>query len=148
MVNRAFGYATSTDGINFIKNSNNPVFSYPAWANSATTFGEPMVYVPPGKEGKEMLITFDTAYANATGDRFISQALTVDGGATWHYRVGALLKGTGWESKQVFDSCIHQGAGNLYLLYGGADITGAALNLDIQIGIAYAPFPYTSLVSN
>ncbi len=48
---------------------------------------------------------------------------------------------------QNFDSLLYRYGDNLQLFYSGADLTGAALNIDIQIGMAVASWAYTSLVN-
>lgn len=143
---RGLGYATSTDGLNFTRNIFNPVFVTPSWANVFSNIGEPSIYVPTGQEGKQMLLSFDSCFT--TGNRFISQAITIDGGKTWHYRVGALNKdASGWASTQNFDSFIMVNSGTMYLFHSGADLPGTALALDIQIGVAtYTPLSTSTLI--
>lgn len=138
---RAIGVATSTNGTTFTKSAKNPIIAPQPWASQMSNCGEPSIYVPSGKEGKEMLISFDGARSGVSGQRFINQALTVDGGTSWHYRIGAIEKGTGWESVQCFDSFIYEYAGILYIFYAGADTAGTALGLNIQIGVASVQLP-------
>lgn len=145
---RDLGYATSTDAINWTRNPTNPVIALPYWNSDNTIRGEPSVFVPQGKEGTEMLVSYDTCRVGLAGNRFIAQAATIDGGITWSHRMVASPPGTGWESAQNFDSFVYQYGNNLYMFYSGADLAGAALNLDIQIGMSTASWPYESLAAN
>lgn len=150
--NRAMGYATSTDGLTFTKSSGNPLISSTLanqpWAGSTSTFGEPSVYVPPGREGQQYLVSFDSAQFATPGNRFISQAISLDGGSTWHYRKGGLqASGVGWESAQVFDSFVMVDSNIMYLFHGGADTAGASLGLNIEIGVASVSYSFSSLFS-
>lgn len=145
---RQIGYATSTDCITWTPYANNPVITMPAWATQTTTLGEPSVFVPQGKEGEEMLVSFDCGRDGATGNRFIAEALTIDGGATYSYRMIASGAGTGWDAAQVFDSFIYQKDDKLYLYHSGAPVGGAALNLGTQIGVAVADWPYDSFINS
>jgi hypothetical protein len=134
-------FATSTDGINFTKSPLNPILRL------ANIRGEPSVFVPDGKEGKEMLVSYDFGGEN-NHYRAINQMLTIDGGDTWHYRAGALTGGDqSWKSNQVFDSFTYPVIVNglMYFYHSGGDVSGGALNLNAQIGVATAPFPFTSL---
>lgn len=131
--------ATSTDGITFTKSPLNPIY------RQANIRGEPSVFVPNGKEGQEMLINFD--FGGVVGYRMIDQILSVDGGNTWHRRSNALSgSGAGWESNQVFDPFIFPTilANIMYLFHSGANTSGGGLNLNSEIGVASASWPYTS----
>jgi hypothetical protein len=144
---RQIGYATSTDCISWTAGVGNPVITMPMWATQTATLGEPSVFVPQGKEGQEMLVSFDCGRDGATGDRFIAEALTIDGGASYVYRMYSSGAGTGWESAQNFDSFTYQKDDNLYLYHSGASVGGAALNLGTQIGVAVAHWPYGSFIN-
>lgn len=136
--NRKIGMAYSRDGANsWIRSTtpmlNPPLFDLGGFGAGGNYFAEPSAVVPPGKEGKEMLVFFDTSFAAAPTARKIGQAITVDGGATWHYRI-ASTAGSGWESAQNFDSHPIITPSRFYLFFGGANVAGSALNLNIQIG--------------
>lgn len=133
--------ATSKDGVNFTKSPLNPIFRL------ANIRGEPSVFVPAGKEGKEMLISYDFGGVNGHY-RQVNQMITIDGGETWHHRYGALVGGGGgWMEEQVFDSCPWPVLvdNQMYMYHAGGDLSGGGLNLDAQLGVAIAPFPYVSL---
>jgi predicted GH43/DUF377 family glycosyl hydrolase len=129
---RGIGRATSSDGVTWTKQGR--VFPVPSLADATAVHGEPFVL----GEGASHMITFDGATGSEA--RRIFQAYTLDGGATWVYRKNALVAGSGWESAQVFDSCLVLDNGTLYLFYAGATLPGAAENLNAQIGVATAPW--------
>lgn len=134
--------ATSTDGIHFTKSPLNPIYRL------ANIRGEPAVFVPAGKEGKEMLLCYDFGGVNSHY-RQIDQILTIDGMNTWHRRSAVLQgSGAGWESNQVFDPFIYPLilSNVMYLFHSGANTSGGGLNLNSEIGVAVASFPFTSLL--
>lgn len=115
--------------------------------------GEPSVYVPPGQEGKQYLISFDyvpqTQQGNPPVGRFIGQGISLDGGLTWAFRIAGGVPGAyAWENLQVFDSMVvDAGDGTLRLFHSGANTYGPTLGLNIQIGQQNAPWGKTSLIS-
>lgn len=142
---RAIGYATSSDGVNWTKvSSNAPTLTRLGWA-SASPIGEPSVYVPTGKEGQEIMVTYDVALSSSSTTRLFAQAVSLDGQQTWHYRTGALQKTSGWMSECVFDSFSVVSNGVMYMFHSGANVANVELFLNSQLGVATAPFPYTSL---
>ncbi|HUC90007.1 MAG TPA: hypothetical protein VMR45_04350 [Patescibacteria group bacterium] len=146
---RAIGYATSTDGVSWTKCINNPVIAQPYWQTQTISLGEPSVFVPPGREGTEVLVSFDAALNGSTGKRFIAQALTVDGGVSWSYRMMASAPGEAlWQSVQNFDSFIWYENGRLYLFHSGASTVGTAVGLGSQIGLSVAEWPYGSFIKD
>lgn len=142
---RQIGYATSSDGVTFTKSGDNPLFGYPAWT-STEGLGAPSVYVPPGKEGSEYLVTFDAGRATTTTRRQLHQAISLDGGGSWRFRTLVLdSSAAGWDNSQVFDSFILVDSGTMYLYYAGANTSGLALNLNIQVGVATCAWPHNTL---
>jgi len=133
------GFATSTDGLTFTRAQGCPIFGILPF--SAGNLGEPNVYVPDGQEGKQMLISFQGSKYNVSTTRFICQAITFNGGITWHFRINALVgNGAGWESVQVFDPDIIIDNNIMYLFHAGSNTTGNALSIASQIGYATADF--------
>lgn len=66
--------------------------------------GEPAVYVPPGKEGAEMIVFYDLVeYASYSGTekRVNYSAITTDKGATWHHKKVAGCSGAGFKAPGV-----------------------------------------------
>lgn len=108
--------------------------------------GEPSVYVPPGKEGQEYLINFDSGTFNSAS-RSIAQAVTIDGGATWTWRLDASKADPArpFESVQNFDSFVIVDNGVMHLFYGAAAYNGATLGIGIQIGHSSCNWTYSSL---
>jgi len=138
-------YATSTDGVTFTKNPNNPVFYRPEFAYG-TGLGEPAVYIPTGFSENTILITYHGTDINTPTKRFIIDALSRDKGITWKFRVNTLraVLGSKWESAQVFDPFVLPDTdGRLYLFYGGAPVNGTVLGISIQIGIARTLTPFS-----
>lgn len=135
---RSIGYATSTDGLSYTKQAT-PTLTRPAFA-AGNTFSEPSVYVPPGQEGTQMLICCDVSAPSSNDVRRIAQAVTLDGGVTWHWRLLAGPYGApgSWAANGVFDSFQLVTGGRYYLYSSGAPTAGTALNLSIQIGYATA----------
>jgi hypothetical protein len=115
--------------------------------------GEPSIYVPPGQEGQQYLISFDYVPQTQTGNppigRYIGQGISLDGGQTWAWRIAAGTPGTyAWENLQVFDSFVVDiGDGTLRLFHSGANTYGPSLGLNIQIGEQSAPWGFTSLLA-
>src|SRR6185312_8094893 len=99
------GFVTSTDGVHFTKGAQYQFLTEEVGLGQPNQIYSVHAYVPPGKEGKEYLVSVDHytwAFAN---ERVITQYVTIDGGQTWHSRYAALAKsGAGWESNQVFDA--------------------------------------------
>lgn len=142
---RGLNFATTTDGLTLTKRSSSALIEIPPCFDVSGQFGEPSVYIPPGKEGVEALISFDATIASSNL-RFIGQAITLDGYQTFHYRTAALVgSGAGWEAGQVFDSFSLVDSNVMYLFHGGTPGAGSALDIGIQIGVATAPFAYPSL---
>lgn len=142
---RAIGRAVTTDGHTFVHDSRNPLLPIPVWSASRS-YGEPACWVPPGKEGKEYYITHDACYRYNDDRRFIADAISIDGGQTWHRRILALTGSSGWEASQNIDSFPFKfDPERLHIMFGGVPVDGVALNIGIQIGIASAYFPYTTL---
>lgn len=147
--------ATYSNGIGYVTSTNGTTWTIPAHGQfiitNATPYlltqlHEPHVYVPTGKEGTECLLTFD-APGRIDGDaRILSQYLSVDGMTTWHQRYNALSgSGSGWNEIQVFDAHIIVNNEIMYMFHAGADTPGATININSEIGVATAPFPFTSL---
>lgn len=113
--------------------SGTPILSAPAWFSSATpSFAEPCVYVPPGKEGEQMILTVDRT---ATGGRHTMMGITVDGGASWQWALLHAGSVVGSGDRSRFDSFLaHDGAGGFYLYYCGSDSTTGTLNGALKIG--------------
>lgn len=125
-----------------------PVLIPPTALFAEQFVGEPWCYVPPGMEDIQAMVFFDgqDSPTSASASRRIATATTLDGGKSWHYRVNAIAPvspGSGtWETNQNFDCCVYDaGDGFLRSYYSGASLPGAALNLNIQIGLAKAPWP-------
>jgi len=143
--NRWIGRAVTYDGHNFIQDSDNPILDTPVWS-ATRALGEPAVWVPPGKEGQEYYLTHDACYRTNDDRRFIADAISIDGGKTWHRRILVLVGTSGWEAAQCIDSFPFKYAPErLHIMYGGVPSEGVALGIGIQIGIASAYFPYTTL---
>jgi hypothetical protein len=115
--------------------------------------GEPAVYVPPGQEGQQYLMSFDYVPQVQSGNppigRFVGQGISLDGGQTWAWRVEASKPGTyAWENLQDFDSfMVDIGDGTLRMFNSGANTYGPSLGLNIQLGEQSAPWGKTSLIS-
>ena len=109
--------------------------------------GEPSVYVPPGKEGVQYLINFDSGTFNSNS-RSIAQAVTIDGGQNWVWRLDASKADPSrpFESVQNFDSFVIVDNNIMHLFYGAAAYNGATLDIGIQIGHSQCSWPYTSLI--
>ena len=108
-----------------------PVLQAPAWMNPGTpNFAEPGIYVPPGKEGEQMILTFD----RDSGGRSTYMAVTVDGGVSWQYMIANRGSGAGGGDNNRFDSFMVAHAGAFYLYYAGSDTPTPTLNGNIQIG--------------
>lgn len=118
--------------------------------------GEPFPYTPPSADQNHTLVIHDAVLllsgqtsgsAGYSVNRSLQLAVTLDGGKTWRRQLKALKPGgTGYQSKQVFDSFIlDDGSGTTRLFHSGANTLGGALNLNIQIGLATAS-SVTSLV--
>lgn len=125
---RVYATATSTDGLTWEKQGE----LFPRATFAPSNPGEPSACL---FSGENYSVFCDGAVAADT--RFINEAFTLDGGATWRWR-GRVLEGSGdgWDSAQVFDSCVVQSGGVTYLFYAGATLPGAAQNLNAQIGLA------------
>lgn len=95
--------------------------------------GEPTVYVPPGREGREAMLIVDVA-ANATTAGALTAVVTVDAGATWHWHQLTTGSGSGFDSYQVFDSCPVWKDGIFHLFHAGGTVTGWGVNLNASIG--------------
>lgn len=141
------GHATSTDGTTWVMDAANPIFVRPSGYPAGGY--EPNMFVPAGKEGVEYLVSWDSGnLANNVGIRVINQSISVDGGATWHHRYGVWVgSGSGWDTTQVFDPYVFPTIvnGNMYLFYCGANVVGGAVDLNGQMGLAIAPWNFTSL---
>ena len=111
---------------------------------------EPTVYVPPGKEGKEMLVFCDIV-ENVHGSPFrrsIVCAATLDGGTTWHWRLvgGGSNQEDAFDRNQWFDSSPVYAEGAFHLFIGAAKYDGLILNIGIQLGhVAVDWSPYRTL---
>ena len=134
--NRGITYATSTDGLTWTKASTAaPYLPCPVFSDK-TIFSEASVFVPSGREGQEMLVCCDVSAPSASSSRRIGQALTIDGGQTWHWRIISRNLGTtGWAANSTFDSFQMFHAGRYYLFSSGAPNAGTTLNMGIQIGL-------------
>jgi hypothetical protein len=152
---KRFGLLTSSDlGATWVdQTSVIPAVLPPVSPFRNGSAGEPSVYVPPGQEGRQYLISFDYVPEIQSGNppigRYIGQGISLDGGQTWAWRIEASKPGTySWESLQDFDSfMVDIGDGTLRLFNSGANTYGPALGLNIQIGEQSAPWGKTSLVS-
>lgn len=153
---RGIGRATSIDGgYTWVKDPANPILSPSQLAFlQSSMVGEPSVLVLDGKEDQELLVLFDCpnlapASAGFVSNRRVGGALTFDGGASWRFRTTLMDVGSAaaWDSKQAFDSFMMVEDGTLYLFYAGADTTGPALNLNIQVGVATQEWTYTTFVA-
>lgn len=117
--------------------------------------GEPYVWSPASASPNHLLVVHDgvktvagTLNNQNPENRSLNMAVTFDNGVTWRRRVDALRgSGTGFESKQVFDCCLVDDGTTAYLYHSAADISGAALDLDIAIGLATAPVPSSLLMA-
>lgn len=129
---RHLGFAASTDGLTFTRNPA-PIIPYQRF--SLGNFAEPAVYVPPGREGQQMMVTYDIVLPWASTRRWIGCGITLDGGATWHHAVLSRA-GSGWEAGQNFDSFPMVHDGRFFIFYGAAPAGGLQLGAAIQIGVA------------
>jgi hypothetical protein len=151
---KRFGLLTSSDlGATWVDQTGTiPAVLPPVGLFRNDSAGEPSVYVPPGKEGQQYLISFDYVPQTQTGNppigRFIGQGISLDGGLTWAFRIAAGVPGAyAWENLQVFDSfVVDVGDGTLRLFHSGANVYGPSLGLNIQIGQQNAPWSSSSLV--
>lgn len=143
---RYIGYMTSIDGGYTWTLNPTPVLSTPAFA-AGNTFSEPSVYVPPGKEGREMVIHCDLAAPSTSSTRRICQVITVDGGLSWHWRVAAYPTGAAgtWVAGSLFDPFMACANDRYYLFHSGAPGSGASLNMGIQVGVRSGPFTNSTL---
>jgi hypothetical protein len=130
---RDLNFATSTDGINWTVHS--PV-AIPRPPFVLGPFSEPSVYVPPGQEGRQMLVLYDLPLTWNALFRWIGAAITLDGGATWHYSLFQTpgLSAT-WDAGSVFDSFPLVRDGRFYLFRSGSPAGGLALDASIQLGV-------------
>ena len=125
-----YAKATSSDGITFTKLGK--IADQPSIG--ASNAGEPFAFA-----FDEIGYRFTHDAASTTNTRFIIEQFSVDGGATFRVRGIALAgSGSGWDSVQVFDSCVVLAFGQTYLFYAGAPAPGPAENMGAQIGLAIA----------
>lgn len=131
------GRATSSDFTTFTKSGQ--VFDHVSNIPFSTPdCGEPSIY---GTGGRRMIL-LDTS--DTLSVRRISQAVTLDDGATWTWRRAILGAGSGWDAVQVFDNCPVVWDGTLYLFYAGAPASGTQ-GTGAQIGVATATWPSQGL---
>lgn len=156
---RMFGRATSPDGLTWTEDTRNPIYNPGSYGAGSLLeqggIGEPSAITPSADAtGSQILLMFDgVPHQSATGtpaaNRALHQAFSYDFGATWHTRLGAYKSagGTGFESKQVFDSSpLDIGDGTLRLWHTASNVSGLALNLNCQIGEAKAAWTGASLI--
>lgn len=160
-LDRKYGRMFSSDeGLNWTEDANNPVMNPGAQAGGLAhaiyyqDLGEPFPWSPIGGDANHTLLAYDgvnmlagvtAGYVGYQDIRAIQFAATLDNGKTWHrFMTAYTAAGSGFMSKQVFDSCIvDAGTGTLRLFHSSSDIAGAALNVNIQIGMATATTPTT-----
>ena len=148
---RSFGRATiNAQGI-ITEDTRNPLLALPSDVFGPTYVGEPSVYVPQGQEGIQYLISFDGNVLLDSGgvcSRVICQAATLDGCTSWKFRASASspIGGGSWESAQNFDSFMILDGSTMRLFYGGANVSGNALDLNIQVGRSDAVWTSDTLV--
>jgi hypothetical protein len=152
---KRFGLLTSSDlGATWVDQTGTmPAALPPVGLFRNDSAGEPSVYVPPGQEGKQYMISFDYVPQTQSGNpaiaRWIGQGISLDGGVTWAWRIGAGIPGVySWQNTQNFDShIVDVGDGTLRMFHSGANVSGPSLGLNIQIGQQNAPWGKTSLIS-
>jgi hypothetical protein len=163
--NRCYGRMTSTDeGVTWVDDPANPLIVPGAVVQNggidsfiSTDAGEPCAWTPAGSPSSHIMVLADgvktiSAYTgpnyNFVEDRSIQGYVTLDGGKNWRRRVDVLrASGSGFMSAQVFDSCLFDDGTNTYLYHSAGNQPGAALGLNIQIGLA-ATASLTSLVAS
>lgn len=123
------------------------IFAPPTNVFGNVSIGEPSVFVPPGKEGQEILLSYDSNIFSST-HRSVAHAASLDGGVTWEHRIFASegVASRPWEALQNFDSHMLLDNNVLHLWYGGAAYDGNVLDIGIQIGHASMPWTYSTLV--
>ena len=116
----------------------------PDWvSNASPNFAEPAIYVPPGKEGEQMILTFD----KDNSGRSTYMGITLDGGVTWQYMIANKSDGTfGNGDRSRFDSYMLAHGGSFYFYYAGSDTPTPTLNGNIQIGHRRIIWDPTTLV--
>jgi hypothetical protein len=157
---RAFGRMTSTTGLTWTEDPNNPLctplgalFNLGLGGIGGVSTFTPSVAV----EGQQIMLSFDGIWnpnpGPGTQTRSVSQAISIDGYKTWHFRLNALqAQGSGFMSVQACDQFVwpplnNIGATILRMFYCGANVAGNELNLNLQIAEADAPWPYSTLLN-
>lgn len=158
-LNRKFNRSFSSDeGLTWTADPNNPVLAPGAeqggrdHALYKQDLGEPWPYSVPSGDQNHTLVVHDGIRLKSgvtpgdpgyDGKRGLHYAVTFDNCKTWRRFIGAFSAfGNGYASAQAFDSClVDDGSGTLRMFHGGSNVPGAALNLNIQIGVATATAP-------
>lgn len=144
---RSIGRMTSVDGGQTWLAEANPVVTNPG-ISAIASFAEPSVYVPPAREGQQMLIFYDICPITSSTSRVIGCAMTLDGGTTWRHKIVSTAGTQAWESNQVFDSFPYYENGRLYLFHSAAPAAGLVLNIGIQIGVDVGEWDARTLTVN
>jgi hypothetical protein len=124
--------ATSSDGGVTWDVPTAPVINVPSYL-TLRGHGEPSVYVPPGKEGQEAFVFVDLI-RDPAGHSYITAAVTVDGGNSWHWHQIVGASGSGFDAFQKFDSSPVVEDGVFHLFFCASPLPGGEVNLDGTIG--------------